>query len=421
MNEIAIPESAGLLQPLRHRDFRLVFSGETVSLIGDQFYFIALAWLTLQLTGSGLALGTVLTVAAVPRAVFMLVGGALSDRWSPRSLMLWSNVVRGVVVAIVAVLVLSGRAALWHLFGLALVFGTVDALFYPAIGTIVPMLVTERLLPPANALMQGITQLAGLIGPAVAGVLVAAVDTGPAFAIDAVSFAVAATALAFVAGGRRLPPRDAAGGEAGTERLLSTIGSGLRYAWADPAVRSLVLLTAAVNLGFTGPIDVGVPYLADTRFAGGSAAFGVIASAFGAGALAGAILAGSLRHVPRLGTVSLLTVIGMGAGLAALAIAPNVVTAVAIAITIGLGAGFVNVRVIAWLQARTPEALRGRVMSLVMFASVGLAPLSLAVSGFIIDVGAAPLLFGLAGGTVVAAAFAGFAMGLPARMTDTAG
>jgi MFS family permease len=403
-----------LLQPLRVRDFRLVFTGETVSLLGDQFHFVALAWLTLQLTSSGLALGTVLMVAAVPRAVFMLLGGALSDRLSPRSLMLWSNVVRGFVVAIVATLVLTGSAQLWHLYGLALVFGAVDAMFYPAIGTIVPMLVSERLLPPANALMQGIRQLTGLVGPAAAGVLVAAVNTGPAFVIDAISFGVAAAALWFVAGGTRAAgvPGEARGG------LMGTIGSGIRYAWHQPAVRSLVLLSAAINLGFTGPISVGIPYLADTRFAGGSAAFGVIASGFGAGALAGAILAGTIGFVPRLGSVSLLIASGLGVALAMLGSAPDVFAATAIAVAIGLGVGFVDVRAIAWLQATTPDELRGRVMSLVFLGSVGLAPVSLAVSGIVIDLGAVTLLFLLAGGVIVAAALAGVWMGLPSQMTD---
>jgi len=325
--------STSLLQPLRVRDFRLLFTGETISLIGDQFHFIALAWLTLQLTSSGVALGTVLMVAAVPRAIFMLVGGALSDRLSPRSLMLWSNIVRGVVVAIVAALVLTGTAQLWHLFVLALIFGTVDALFYPAVNTIVPMLVGERLLPPANALIQGIQQLAGLIGPAAAGVLVAAVNTGPAFVIDAISFGVAATALVFVVGGRRQPR--SSGTDQPAERLLSTIGPGMRYVWKDPAVRSLVLLSAAINLGFTGPIGVGIPYLADIRFEGGSAAFGIIASGFGAGALAGAILAGSLRYVPHLGTVTGGIMAGLGLGIALLGNAPNVPVALVVATLIG--------------------------------------------------------------------------------------
>lgn len=251
-----------LLQPLRVRDFRLLFGGETISVLGDQFHFVALAWLALQLTGSGLALGTVLMTAAIPRAAFMLLGGAFSDRVSPRSLILVSNAVRGVTVGGLAVLVITGAAQLWHLYVFATIFGVVDAFFYPALGTIVPMLVPERLLAPANAVIQGSAQIMGLIGPALAGALIAVVQTGPAFAIDAGTFAIAVAAIALVRGGRR---RTA---QASTEQpgMLASIGDGISAAWADPAIRGTLVLTTAFNLAFTGPISVGLAWLADVRF-----------------------------------------------------------------------------------------------------------------------------------------------------------
>ena len=407
-----------LLQPLRLRDFRLVFTGESISLIGDQFHFVALAWLALQLTGSGLALGTVLMVAAIPRAVFMLLGGALSDRFSPRSLMLASNALRGVVVGIVAALVLSGSAELWQLYVLAGIFGVVDAFFHPALNTIVPMLVSERQLPPANALVQIMQQLSGLIGPAIAGLVVAAFQTGPAFAVDAISFGVATVTMAFVHGGRRAAPTHAP--TDGKRGLLGDIGSGLSYAWGDPAVRSLVLLSAAFNFAFSGPISVGLPYLADNRFAGGAALFGLMLATFGAGAVAGALLAGSMKHVPRLGATVLAIAFAMGLGLAVIGLSPNVFITLGAGLAIGLGAGFINVRVVAWLQQRTPEALRGRVMSLVLLGAVGLQPIGLGVAGAIIDLGAVTVMFAVAGAIILAAVTAGWLGGVPAQMLDEA-
>jgi MFS family permease len=411
-----------IVQPLRLRDFRLVFTGESISLIGDQFHFVALAWLTLQLTGSGVALGTVLMAAAIPRAIFMLIGGALSDRISPRSLMLVSNALRAGVVAVIGALVLTGNAQLWQLYVLAVIFGVVDAFFIPALNTIVPMLVSERQLPPANALVQVMQQVSGLIGPAIAGVVVAAVSTGPAFAFDAASFAVATATLLLVRSGRRAAPAPASeeAEPASRDGLMGNIGDGLAYAWRDPAVRSLLVLVAAFNFAFTGPLLVGLPYLADARFEGGAAAFGLILSAFGAGALGGAVLAGSLAHVPRLGLITLLTAAAMGIGLALVGSVSSVILAVAIMATMGLGNGFINVRVIAWLQGRTPEAMRGRVMSLLMLGAIGLAPVSLAISGAIIDFGATSLMFAVAGAIVVAAALAGFVAGVPAQMTEEA-
>jgi len=406
-----------MLRPLRLHDFRLLFSGETVSLLGDQFNFIALAWLVLQLTGSGLALGTVLMTAAIPRLAFMLVGGALSDRLSPRTLMLASNAIRGVVVAIIAALALTGNAQLWQLYVLAAIFGVVDAIFQPAVQTIVPMLVRDDQLPAANALMQGTRELMGLVGPAAAGVLVAAVNTGPAFAIDAASFVVAAVALVAVRGGRRGGPSEPKA-EASTG-LLAEIGSGLRYSWQDPAVRALIVLTAALNLAFAGPMNVGLAWLADNRLNGGSAAYGIMLSGFGAGALAGAIAAGSMRRPRQLGRFVLLVAGAMGIATLFIGFATNVLQVVPIAVAIGVGVGLLNVHILAWLQGRTAPEMRGRVMSVVMSASHGLYPLSLAISGFIVDTGAATALFAAAGGIVIASALAGVVWGVPARIQDT--
>ena len=410
---VAPSERVPLLAPLRIRDFGLVFSGETISMVGDQFHFIALAWLALQLTGSGLALGTVLMTAAIPRAVFLLVGGAFSDRLSPRFLMLWSNAIRAVIVAILATLVITNHAQLWQLYILAVVFGIVDAFFWPAMNTILPMLVPDKQLAASNALMQGSGQLTGLIGPALAGVLVAAVQTGPAFAIDAVSFAVAAAALLLVRGGRR---SSAALDAAHRQHLLGTIREGIAFAWRDPAIRSLLVLVAAFNFAFTGPISVGIAWMAREVW-GGSAAFGILFSAFGAGALVGAIAAGSLHRVVHLGWITLALAGIAGIELAALGVAPSAPVAFAVLLVMGLGIGFINVRVVAWMQGRVPEGMRGRVMSLLSLGSVSLAPFSLAIAGAVVDV--APVaMFLVAGVIVVGAALAGMAWGVPALVRE---
>lgn len=404
-----------LLRPLADRDFRLLFSGETISVLGDQFHFVALAWLALQLTGSGLVLGTVLMTAAIPRAILMLVGGAFSDRFSPRTLMLTSNLVRGLVVGTLAALVLTDNAQLWQLYLLAGVFGIVDAFFFPAMHTIMPMLVTERQLPAANALVQGAEQLAALIGPALAGLLVAAVQTGPAFAIDAASFLVAALALALLRGGRRSGPLTADGSSRG---ILGTIGGGIAYAWADPALRSLILVIAAINFAFTGPVSVGMAWLAEVRFDGGPAAFGFLLAGYGGGAVVGAIVAGSLAVVPRLGAIVVAISALLGLGLAGIGLAPNVPVALAIMTAMGVLVGFTSVRVRSWIQARVPDEVRGRVMSVVMLGSFGTAPVSFAAAGALVDAGATTAMFVGAGGIMIAAGLAGVAWGLPGGMSQ---
>jgi MFS family permease len=161
---------------------------------------------------------------------------------------------------------------------------------------------------------------------------------------------------------------------------------------------------------------VGLAFLADHRFSGGAATFGLLFSAFGGGAVIGAIAAGSIRRPRHLGLIVLVSALALGVGLALIGIAPSVVAALAIIGVMGVLIGFINVQAIAWLQSRVPAELRGRVMSLVTLGSVGLAPVSLAIAGVLIDLGAVTLAFVAAGAIVVIATLAGFAWGVPAQM-----
>jgi MFS family permease len=341
------------------------------------------------------------------------VGGVAADRFSPRSIMLVSNALRAIVVGVLAALVFTGEVQLWMLYVLALTFGAVDSFFWPAQGAIVPMLVAEDELPGANGLMQGSQQLTGLIGPALAGLLVAAVGTAWAFGLDAASFAVAALALFLIRGGRRATTIGEH--QAG---LLRTIWSGLTFVWRDPAFRSLILLSAVLNFALNGPISVGMAWLAANRFDGGSEVYGFILAAFGGGALLGAVVAGSVGRVHQLGWLTVAGSVVMGIAVGLIALAEAAVVVMVLALAIGIAVGFLNVRIVAWLQARTPEDMIGRVMSLVMIGGVALSPVSMALSGILVDVGAASLLFAAAGVLIVVTALAGVAWGVPSHMRE---
>ena len=154
---------------LRIRNFRLLWIGEGISLLGDQFYMIALPWLVLSLTGDALAVGTVLAMAGVPRALFMLVGGALTDRFSPRKLMINSNLARMLLTGLLAALVLTNLIQLWMLYISAVLFGLADAFFFPAQTSIVPKLVGKDQLQAGNAMIQGTATLSLWVGPFLAG------------------------------------------------------------------------------------------------------------------------------------------------------------------------------------------------------------------------------------------------------------
>ena len=180
---------------------------------------------------------------------------------------------------------------------------------------------------------------------------------------------------------------------------MGDIAEGLKYGWNDPSTRAFLFMIAAINLSFAGPFTVGLATLAARRF-GGAVAYGTMMSAVGGGALVGSILSGSIGKTARQGVQLAVFVAVFGIGMALVGLAPGVGVASALTALLGLVAGYVNVRMVAWLQGRTPPAVLGRVMSLVMFASLGLQPVSYALAGVLADLGAT-VLFLVAGGLIL--------------------
>jgi len=381
-----------LLSPLSDRDFRLVWLGEGISLLGDQFYFVALTWLILQASGSALALGTVLMVATVPRAALMLLGGAITDRYSPRRVMLLSNALRAALVAVLTALILKKAIEIWELYPFAFAFGTIDAVFYPAANAIVPLLLEEDRLAAGTALTQTNYQVTGLIGPTLAGLVIARIGTvsgtAAVFGFDAVSFAFAAAMLALIRGGTRLAPsieETEPTNDKGASGLLRSVAEGLRYAARDPVIRSLLILVAAVDFASGGLFNVGVASLAHLRFSGGAVAFGAMLSASGAGSLLGVVVGGSIPRLPRRGLIAVGVVTGFGIGYALLGYVAALSAAIVIIAVMGFGSGLSNVVMLPWLQLRTAPEMMGRVVSLFTFASVALSPLSYPIAGVLAD------------------------------------
>jgi predicted MFS family arabinose efflux permease len=369
---------------MRVADFRRLWVGETVSVLGDQFYLVALPWLVLQLTGSALALGSVMMTAAVPRAALMLAGGVAADRFSPRGVMLASNVVRFATVASLAVLEATGWIRLWHLYVLSAVFGAFDAFFYPAYSSMLPSLVESDQLAAGNSWLQSSAQVTTLAGPAPAGLTIARFGTATALAVDAGTFLVSIAMLA------RIRPRGRLGGGAPATGLFTAIGDGMRYTLRDPVLTALIGNVAVINLSVAGPFAVGAPLLAKAHF-GGAVAFGTMLSAFGLGALGGTAAAGALRRHPPLGYtlsgVALAAALGMGS----LPFVPALWMAAAVLVVVGLVAGFSNVIMITSLHRRGDPAMMGRMMSLVAFSAYGVMPLSYLAAGAIAEVDLAAL------------------------------
>jgi len=373
MSALRQPAALRLRGPLAVRNFRLLWAGETVSVLGDQFYLVALPWLVLQLTGSGLALGSVLMTAAIPRAALMLAGGVATDRFSSRMVMLVSNVMRCLIVSMLTLLVLAHTTRMWHLYALAAGFGVFDAFFYPAYIAIVPSLLEPAQLTTGNSLMQGSVQLTGLVGPAIAGVVIGGAGLAAAFGVDAASFLVSVAMLALITTGT-------AAAAAGQGRLMTSLGEGIAYALAHRTIRPLLVAYALMNLFLTGPFMVGAPLLAKQRFAGATA-LGLLYSGFGAGALVGTLIAGYDRRERRLGPLLVTVYAAAGSSMIILGLLWRLWASATVLVLLGTVVGYSNVRMLAYLQRQTETSKMGRVMSLIMFCAHGLLPISYVTAG----------------------------------------
>lgn len=345
----------------------------TVSSLGDQFYLIALPWLVLSKTGSSWALGTIMMATAIPRSAMMLVGGAVTDHLSARRMLTVTALARTILVAAVGVLIWSNRLRLLHLYILASLFGVSDAFAIPAAQAIMPALVTEDQLAPANALLQGSLRTTAMIGPAPAGWVIKVWGAAQAMFIDAISFLFIVAALFNVPDPPR--PKDRA-----SFNMIAAIMQGFGYVARDSAMRSLMLLLGVLNLFLTGTISIGLATLAKGKFTS-VAVYGVWLSAFSAGALAGTAVGGFVhRHR---GYLLVAIVASIGLCLCAIAFVTTWQVLAGVLAVVGIGIGIVNTALPAWFQARVERPLLGRVSSVLSLCASGLLPISFAVAGLL--------------------------------------
>jgi MFS family permease len=368
------PAGEASSHPLRDPQFRRLWAGSAISLAGDQFYLVALPWVVLQLTGSAVAVGTILMAAAVPRAVLMLIGGAVTDRVSPRRVLMSTASARALFVAAIGALLWFHALQLWELYFLGLGFGVADAFSMPAFSTYLPSLVKREQLVAANSVYQTTAQLTTIAGPTPAALVIKALGNAWAFLIDAISFLFILGAL------WRLP--DPPRAQVVRPPVWRSILEGLASVRNDVPLRSLMLLAAMLNLCTTGPMAVGLPYLTKTRF-GTPMAYATVISAAALGGLLGALLAG-LWRVQRRGVLMLGVCAVLSVCLGCVGLLQHLWGIAGMLLLMALSAGLANVQIASWIQQRVDPAVRGRVISVLMLAGFGLMPVSLAAAGFLV-------------------------------------
>jgi MFS family permease len=317
----------------------------------------------------------------------MLFGGAISDHLTPRLVMLIANITRFFLTGMMAFLVLTGIVQPWMMYIFGLLFGIVAGFAIPAENSIVPMLVNEQDLQAGNSIMMGITQLAGFIGPTIAGILIGQFSSsftgvGLAFVIDAFTFVVSAITLQLIRTGTQNKSTNDAPIE---ESVWASILVGIKYLWADKPLRLMFLVLMAVNFLLVGPIMVGIPVLADQRLPEGATAFGLLMSAFAGGNLIGYLIAGSLRRPdgPGMRLIVIILIAAFGIIIGSLGFIPSTWIDFGLLLLLGLGNGYIAIILLTWMQARTLKDMMGRMMSLFVLSSTGLIPISQAISGAI--------------------------------------
>ncbi len=408
----ATPARAALL---RNTNFRWMMAGGVISMLGDQFTIIALPWLVLQMTHDPLTLGLVIAVMGVPRAIFILVGGALVDRYSPKNVLMLTKYANAILLAVLAALVLSHQVTMPLVYALALGIGLASAFSIPSGSSMLPNVVAPEHLQMANGMMMSTRVLTSLAGPLLAGLLIAfaghgagaAADMrglGIAFAFDAASFAVTIWTLQMV----RL---HAGAVRSAAQPVLKAVAGGIAMVWRDAEMRACFIYWGVISLVVGGAMQVAMPVLVNTRL-GGADALGLIMAAHGAGALLG-MTASSIRSDLRIGTlgttllasdalagVLLMLMQGVGAAW----------QAAALMLALGLLSGFMQVAVLTWIQRRVPREMLGRTMSIFMFILLGLAPLAASLTGWIMQHVTLAQLFAGAGAFLLAGAALAFAL-----------
>lgn len=365
-----------MLRPLRHRDFRLMWAGMTLSLVGEGVLLVAVAWQVIALGGSPVTLSLVVTGLGLGLVLAIVFAGVVADRFPRRLVMLASDLARALLLLAIAGLSLSGVLEPWMLAIGTLLLGASEAFFAPAFAALVPMLVPDDELVQANALDMTVRQLStSAAGPLLGGLLLGVADPGWALLACAGAFLVSAGCLAGMRE-RGVPDRGATPEPPLQEfRSAWTFVRERRWLWGT-------LVASAVSiLAFLGPLDVLVPFLVKDRLGGGATAYGLVLAAAGAGAVLAAVVM-SRRGMPR----RYMTVMLVGWGIASL---PLVFLGGApalwfVALVLAASAAGDVVGMVIWttlLQRRVPDRMRGRVSSLDWFVSLSLLPVSTAVAG----------------------------------------
>jgi MFS family permease len=371
------------LRALKHRNFQLFFSGQLISLIGTWMQSVAQAWLVYRLTGSSLLLGAVGFASQFPVFVVAPLGGIVADRRDRQRVVIATQVASMLLAFILAALALSGRVQVWHIFVLAVLLGVVNAFDIPGRQAFLVDMVGKEDLMNAIALNSSMFNGARIIGPAIAGILVAKIGEGWCFFANAVSYIAVIIGLLMM----RVHARTLSTAEGSP---LSHMLQGFRWVWRTGPIRSLLLLLGLVSL-VAMPYTVLMPVFADKVLHGGARGLGILMGATGVGALLGALTLASRTGVRGLGRWVAYSCGGFGVSLILFSFSRDFWLSVALLLPVGFCMMLQMSASNTLIQAMVPDELRGRVMALYSMMFMGMAPFGALLGGAIADRLGAPV------------------------------
>ena len=397
------------VRALRHRNFRLFFTGQIISLVGTWMQTIAESWLVYRLTGSAAKLGMVGFCSQIPVFLIAPIGGAAADQSNRRRTLVFTQSAAMTLALVYAALTLTGRIRIWEIFVLAALLGVVNGFDIPTRQAFVVDMVGKDDLMNAIALNSSMFNGARIVGPAVAGILVAAVGEGWCFFVNGVSYLAVITGLLMMA----VPHRRV---ETGGVSPARRIAEGFRFTATTGPIAGLLLLLGLVSLAGM-PYAVLMPIFAARVLHGGARTLGVLMSASGAGALLGAFTLALRRGIRGLGSWVAAAAAGFGAALVAFSFSHTIWVSAALLVPVGYALMVEMASSNTLIQAMVPDALRGRVMAVYSMMFMGMAPIGALLAGFAAHAfGAAETV--AAGGVLCIAGAAAFARKLPSLRTE---
>jgi MFS family permease len=359
----------------RNLNFFFIWVGQSVSLVGDFLYMIALMWWVLERTGSTAAMATVAICSSLPSIILGPFAGTYVDRVDKRKLLILMDLGRGILIIIPGILYFLNQLQVWHIFIIAAFLSSMSTFFNPALASFIPVIVDKEQLIRANSLSQLSNNLLGIIGPALGGVLVALLGVGAVMFLDALSFFISVIAIFLV----RIKTEKVFDQEK-RKKFLHDLLDGLKFIRTEKGILGLVFLFSLLNF-FVAPVGVLIPLVVKKILKMGAEGFGVLGSSISIGMVLGSLFLGMIGGVKKKGIFILTGISGAGIFLALFGISESFWTSIFLLGICGFGLSFANILVPAFFQTRIPQEKQGRIFGTLGTISGGLRPISLALVG----------------------------------------